>query len=282
MITDDHVEHFRTFGFTILRRQIELSRLERLSTELDTAFRDAFGARFDERPDVGGISGHYLPVMRRALTPTSLELVERLHPVARRFLEAEALPGPAEAILFFDQAPWHDDTGFGVTSVKFAAYLEPLDAASGALRVIPGSHVEPARSLTRVYERRVLVQSEEEVVAAVERLPAFVCETEPGDVIAFDMRLFHASIHGRDRRQWTVTFYRDPATPEETAEVGGALADDVAADYGSWGEYDPRRYPFYDPDWIAEVEQTWRAGSIRRLRELGVLDAAARSVEGAP
>jgi hypothetical protein len=35
----------------------------------------------------------------------SLEVVAHLHPVARRFLGAEALPGPAEAILVFGEAP---------------------------------------------------------------------------------------------------------------------------------------------------------------------------------
>jgi hypothetical protein len=277
MITDEHVEHFRTFGFVILRGQVPPEHVERLSAEVDTAFRDAFGAAFDERPDPGGISGHYLPVMSRTLTPASLDLVERLHPVARRLLDAEALPGPAEAILFFKEAPWHDDTGLDVTTVKFAAYLEPLDEANGALRVVPGSHAEPLRSLARAFDRRVTCQSSEELAPAVERLPAHVCRTDPGDVIAFDVRLFHASIRGRDRRQWTVTFYRDPATPEDAAETSAALCDGVAADYGSWGAYDPRRYPYYDPAWIAELEGTWRAGSIRRLRELGVLDAAARS-----
>jgi hypothetical protein len=263
-----------------LRRQLDLELVERLSAEVDRAFRDAFGKRFDERPDPGGISGHYLPVMSRALTPTSLELVEHLHPVARRLLGGEALPSPAEAILFFDQAAWHDDTGFDVAAVKFASYLEPLAARSGALRVLPGSHLEPLHSRALEFDRRVTTQRREEVAEAVGRLPGLVCDTEPGDVIAFDLRLLHASIHGRDRRQWTVSFYRDARSPEEAEAVAAALGDDVAADYGSWGEYDPRRYPFFDPEWLAESERSWRAPAIRRLRELGILDSAARSVEG--
>ncbi len=281
MITEEHVEYFRTFGFVVLRRQLVAETVERLSAEIDRAFRDAFGKRFDERPDPGGISGHYLPLMSQALTPGSLELVEHLHPVARRLLGSEALPSPAEAILFFGEAPWHDDTGSEVTAVKFAAYLEPLTAGTGALRVLPGSHLEPFRTAAREFERRTTTQRRDEIPEAVERLPGLSCETEPGDVIAFDPRLFHASVGGRDRRQWTVSFYRDPVSPAEAESVAAALLDDVATDYGSWGEYDPRRYPFYDPEWVAETEQTWRGPAIVRLRELGVLDAAAGSVEGA-
>jgi hypothetical protein len=282
MITAEHVEYYKTFGFVILRRQLHEQMLERLSAEISSAFRDAFGARFDERPDCGGISGHYLPVMSASLTPTSLEIVEQLHPVARRFLDGEALPAPAEAILLFGEAPWHDDTGFAVASVKFAAYLEPLTAGNGALRLLPGSHLQPYRNAARGFDRSVSPQRREEIRAAVERLPGHACETDPGDVIAFDQRLYHASINGCDRRQWTVSFYRDPASFEEAGEVGAALTDEVVSDYGSWGEYDPRRYPFYDPEWIANVEQTWRAPAIRRLRELGVLEAAARSAAVVP
>jgi hypothetical protein len=278
MITTEHVEHFQTFGFVMLRRQFLPDTVERLSEELNRAFRDAFGARFDERPDPGGIAGHYLPVMSASLTPVSLELIEHLHPVARRLLGAEALPSPAEAILFFKEAPWHDDTGGDYSAVKFAAYLEPLRAENGALRLMPGSHRQPFRSAVEAFDRSVSAQHDDEIAATVERLPGCVIETEPGDVIAFDPRLHHASIHGRDRRQWTVTFYGDPSTPEEAAEISAALADDVADDYGSWGEYDPRRYPFYDPEWVATTEQTWRGASIGRLRELGTLAAAARSI----
>ena len=200
MITEEHVEHFRTFGFVVLRRQLSTETAERLSAEVDRAFRDAFGQRFDERPDPGGIIGHYLPVMSPGRTPASLELVEHLHPVARRLLGAEALPSPAEAILFFQEAPWHDDTGFEVAAVKFAAYLEPLTAGTGALRVLPGSHLEPFRTAAREFERRTTTQRRDEIPEAVERLPGLSCETEPGDVIAFDPRLFHASVGGKRQK----------------------------------------------------------------------------------
>jgi hypothetical protein len=276
MITEEHVAHFRTFGFVILRAQLEPELLERLSTEMERAFRDALGASFDERPDPGGIAGHYLSVMSTERTPVSLDLVEQLHMVARRLLGADVLPTPAQAILFFKQAGWHDDTGFDVSAVKFAAYLEPLDASNGALRVLPGSHVQPFRAQVREFDSRLTVQTDDELVGAVERLPAYVCETRPGDVIAFDMRLHHASVRGRDRRQWTVSYYRDPVAPEEVHGVTANLLDYAEP----WSDYDGERYPSYDPAWVAAVEETWRAPAIQRLRELGVLDAAARSAGG--
>ena len=279
MFCEEQVEHYHAFGFVVLREQLDAATVEALSNEIDGAFRDAFGSYFDERPDPGGISGHYLPVMSAARTPGSLALIERLHPLARRLLGGEALPSPAQAILFFEQAAWHEDTGFDVSSVKFAAYLEPLTAGNGALRVLPGSHLAGYRELAKQFDRRVMAQSREELSAAVARLPGHACETTPGDVIAFDQRLYHASVNGRDRRQWTVTFYRDPQTEQETAAVSAALSDEVAPGYGSFGDYDPKRFPFYDPDWIGRLEQSWQAPAVGRLRELGILDAAARAIE---
>ncbi len=47
-----------------------------------------------------------------------------------------------------------------------------------------------------------------------------VLETEPGDVIVFDEHVWHASMGGRNRRQWSATFVLDPATPAEERAVG--------------------------------------------------------------
>jgi hypothetical protein len=277
MLTDEDVQHYRTFGFVVLRKQLDQTTVTALAAEVDRAFVDALGDHFRDRPDEGGIRGHYLPVMSTSRTPVSIGLVEHFHMVGQRLLGGRVLPAPAEAILFFDQAPWHDDTGFEVHAVKFAAYLEPLQASTGALRVLPGSQLDSFRTLARDFDRRVMAQRSEEIPETVERLPGYVIETEPGDVIAFDLRLYHASIRGTDRRQWTVTCYLDIEEAAPASELADALADEVAPDDGSWGHYDPQRYPFYDPAWIARAEQDWRAPALRRLRELGVLEAAAKS-----
>lgn len=81
-------------------------------------------------------------MMSRTRTPRSLALVEdpRFLAAAGQLLGATMLPLYAEGILYFGEAGFHDDAGPGVKAVKFVAYLEPLTAASGALRLLPGSH----------------------------------------------------------------------------------------------------------------------------------------------
>ncbi len=53
---------------------------------------------------------------------------------------APALPAYAQGNLLSGEAGFPTDCGTGSQGVKFAAYLEPLTAASGALQLMPGSH----------------------------------------------------------------------------------------------------------------------------------------------
>jgi hypothetical protein len=50
MLTDEYVEHYRTFGFVVLRKQLDEQTIAALSQEVDWALRNAFGERSDERP----------------------------------------------------------------------------------------------------------------------------------------------------------------------------------------------------------------------------------------
>src|SRR5262249_35930230 len=61
-------------------------------------------------------------------------------PVATTLLGGPVLPTRAKGVLYGGDTPWHADSAFAVASVGFAAYLEPLRAETGALRVLPGSH----------------------------------------------------------------------------------------------------------------------------------------------
>lgn len=267
MLTDVQIDHYRTFGFVLLRGHLDSETIAALSDEIDRAFRDAFGSYFEERPtEEGGITGHYLPVMSVERTPASVGLVERLVPVAEQLIGPLALPSPAEAVLFFEQAGLHTDSGFAVPGAKFAVYLEPLTAATGALRVLPGSHHQPYGELAQRHEWGYAPSNAEELCRAIESIPMVPLETEPADVIVFNEHLLHASIHGRERRQWNVTYYPAPATPEQTEAIRGILLDHVHEGYGSWGHYDPARYPFYDPAWL-DPDKPF----VARMRAIGAL-----------
>ena len=71
---------------------------------------------------------------------------------------------------------WHPDTPDGTRiAVKFIFYLDPLEADTGALRVIPSSH------LLRGAERNAF--SEAVSATPLQGVPCQAIATEPGDVI---------------------------------------------------------------------------------------------------
>jgi hypothetical protein len=138
--------HFRAFGYVVLRRALTSQEIARLRHECQTAVRDATGPWFGRQQPGGGIEGHYIPASG-AHTPVSLELCQRFAGTAEQLLGRPALLAFAHHTLFFDAAGWHTDTGHDVPSLKVAAYLEPLDATSGALRLLSCSHRMPWRDL---------------------------------------------------------------------------------------------------------------------------------------
>src|ERR1041384_4734241 len=102
---------------------------------------------------------------------------------------------------------WHCDTSTpDFRSVKFVAYLDPVGADSGALRVLPGSQVSPwhERLLPIGAKRDLKTSGNPDSAAAAGTLrltdvPAQVCTSTPGDVFAFDLRTWHSSWNGSPR-----------------------------------------------------------------------------------
>ena len=87
----------------------------------------------------GDIRFQYVPMMT-AETPVSLSLLDRAGTVAAALFGGPVLPTRAKGVRYFGDTPWHTDSDSPLTSVGFLAYLEPVGAESGALRVLPGSH----------------------------------------------------------------------------------------------------------------------------------------------
>jgi len=172
MLTTAQASHFTTFGFAVLRGFLT-DRAAALRAEADAAIRDAYAATYDERV-IDGISGHYLPMAAR-LTPVSTSLTcddPRFIDAAQQLLSGPVIPECPEGVLYFAEAGWHTDDGIGVRGVKFAAYLDELTAANGALRLVPGSHHPEQHARLAAYQRRqppVRTGADEDRVRALAR-----------------------------------------------------------------------------------------------------------------
>lgn len=246
---------FRTFGFVVLRRLFDA---DSLIEEIDRVMRDGLLAPSDESDRVG-IRFRYVPMMTTE-TPVSLSLLDQLEAVAATLIGCPVIPTRAKGVLYAGDTPWHSDSSFPLASLGFAAYLESLTAGNGALRVLPGSHrPELAEALRRLGAAGAPAAS----------LPAHAVATEPGDIIAFDEHLFHASAGGSRRRQWRLDYLEDPVGADAEENTRSYFRSIYPPD-GEIG-YDVGRFGSYGLDWRASGRP-----SVERLEKLGVYALADR------
>jgi Phytanoyl-CoA dioxygenase (PhyH) len=264
---DAQVDWFRSFGYLVLRGFFEPATIDALRAEMVATMLAVHGDRYHERDESGGMAGHYTCLLG-PWAPRTVELVDslRLVGLAERLVGSGVLPSPCDTqgIRYFDHAGWHCDSGIDIRGVKFVAYLEPVDATSGALRVMPGSHRLTDAGLGHLYA----------IDLEVPDVPGQVLATEPGDVIAFDPLLWHASWGGTDRHQWSTMYVRDSITP--------SWREGLLTWYAAGAEYVdelPEGYRPFDRRWVADgsgdiadrrFDQRHRW--IYRFDGLGVLD----------
>jgi hypothetical protein len=205
-----------------------------LTAEIDQVMHDGLVADVSR---TGGIRFQYVPMMT-AKTPVSLSLLDRVQAVAAAMLGGCVVPTRAKGVRIHGNTPWHTDSASPLPSVGFLAYVEPLGADDGALRVLPGSHHPDFRDALHGlgFDR-----------TAASALPAHVVVTEPGDLILLHEHLFHASFGGGTRRQWRVDFVNAPVDAEAEELTRSYFAKLYPSDWD--GGYDVDRYPSYGPDW---------------------------------
>jgi Phytanoyl-CoA dioxygenase (PhyH) len=268
MFSHQEIAHFRTFGFVVSRALLGDAEVNALTAEVTEEIREAFGGiGTDTDPEgTGGIRGDYLPLsVDRA--PVSQSLIaddSRLFQGAAGLLGRPVVPTPPIATCFTSNAGWHTDQGPAVGGVKFLAHLQPRTAATGALRVLPGSHKPGFGGHVCDY----FAQDPARQGFAGWPVPSVVLETRPGDVIAFDVHLFHASAGGGNRLAWTIEYLPWPGINNAKRLRG---VRDLVIDAADYGGYDRERWPAWR-EWAAGARRIPSRGlALERLRLLGVL-----------
>jgi Phytanoyl-CoA dioxygenase (PhyH) len=268
VLTHQQILHFRTFGYVTLRSLLSPAEASTLRQEVTGALTDAFGAIATEPDDLGGISGDYLPLaVSRA--PFSLALIAddpRTFLSSSQLLGSPTVPSIGIATRFTGDSTWHTRQGPDAGGVTFWADLEPRTARTGALRLIPGSHL-------REFERQLWdYRAAEPAMSGFEswEWPHVVVETEPGDVIAFHAHLMNCARGGTPRLSWTIDYLPWPGLgqPDQMKIVRDLIIDDAEFDHE---DYDRERWPVWR-EWAAgAVQLPSRAIALERLELLGVL-----------
>lgn len=271
MLTHQQILHFSTFGYLILRGLFSQSEMKALRDEVATALADAFGRPGTEPHQTGGINGDYLPLaVDRA--PFSQSLIaddERTFLASAELLAGPTVPSVGIATCFTGDSTWHTRLGPAIPGLTIWVDLEPRTSESGALRLIPGSHIPD-------YERQLWDYCRAAPSASGFAQPDWpdwphvVAETEPGDAVAFHAHLFTCAQGGTPRLTWTIDYLLWPglADPDRMRLVRDMALDDVEFDHE---DYDRDRWPVWR-EWAAGAStSSSRALAVERLKLLGVL-----------
>jgi hypothetical protein len=267
MLTCQQIRHFHTFGFLVLRDVLTPQEVEKIDREFEVGLAEA-----DHAPRGAGERRQLTWSNLRPDMPFATGLLED----ARCVRVAEQLFGPdvvgcdsGASHFAGGQSPWHPDTqDMHLFGFKLAFYLQPLDANSGALRFLPGSHKVPYYD--DLFE--VLWPNGDATGCNVNvpDYPAFVCQTHSGDAVAFNFHVWHASWGGStDRRMVSLQYQKNPTTPHEQASIHKHVKanEQVMKEFGRDG-------PFHHPYWVSNpggsrLRERW----IGKLREWGYIRA---------
>jgi ectoine hydroxylase-related dioxygenase (phytanoyl-CoA dioxygenase family) len=196
-LTERDVLFFRGFGFLVLRG-LFADEIVEITAAFDEVFatQGAFtmrwpGYRFRDRHGIGDFVERH-PRLHALATDA------RLVTIATTLLGADAHAYQSDGSIYCCETEWHYDTATEAPNerhMKFAFYLEPLDEANGAPRVLPISHHDPELYMSGPLQPYLGFDGaiEQRTGVAGERLPYYALPTAPGDVLAWDFRLLHAS-----------------------------------------------------------------------------------------
>jgi len=267
ILSDWQKQEFATLGFLILRQSFSPEEIDKIEAEYEIGRK--------QMTTLGllpvGVRGqlNWSNLRRNAPTLRRLPEDERLAAVSEQLLGPEAFMVHCNSNQFTgSETEWHRDAKYPkLRGLKFALYLQPLRADNGALRVIPGSHLPCfSAALDQLQLAGVNIGEDHSYLHLLGRtvadFPCYVCATNPGDMIVFDLRLWHASWGGGNRRLVSSDFHAYPASVEERdAEI--TFRDMHRSSMQTYRSPQPQ----YGPEWLKNSR-----GSVRRARWITALD----------
>ncbi len=267
MLSATQIAFFHTFGYLHVRDYFS-EDIGWITEEFEAAWSEVQNAGHD------GSRRTIFPGTFIAATPRLTTLLENPRVAAA----CTALLGhgygfhATDGNLYAGDTPWHSDAFANwpekttARHLKIAWYLDPLTRSSGALRVIPGSHLEGDRYCAEL-DRLLPSWSPDHVREwAGADIPAVAVESRPGDLVCFDHRTKHASFGGTGRRRMFTTNWiqgsHTPAMHRAILDIFRYARDaakvDWNADRGPWfSQAPPAREPV-----------------LRQLKEFGALAMA--------
>jgi Phytanoyl-CoA dioxygenase (PhyH) len=210
-LTAQQLRFFQTFGFIVWRQAFSSDEASWISRQFDDVLaEDRQGREFvgDKRQGVLGF------VEQREQLWQLLE-DDRIYLTVEQLLGAGFVWIGSDGNLYVGNTGWHPDNSAAYRRVKVAFYLDPVDKATGCLRVIPGSQLSGLADRLKGCPPRGDADESPYGMDGSD-IPYFPLDSRPGDVVFFNQGVYHASYGGKTgRRMFTLNF---GAKPEEDAD----------------------------------------------------------------
>lgn len=210
-ITPQQIKYFETFGFLAIPG-LFTAEMDRITA----GFEGAFAANATWDTNVGLHFGE-----QRSILPQVVSLHEdlswllddaRVHEIVSKLLDPQYEYAESDGNIFSCDTSWHADNYAAPLEkrhLKLSFYLDPLDAETGAIRMIPGTNhfLSPYAKTVR---QTTLDPAKIPEIYGVEahELPSYVLKTQPGDLVVWNFRIVHASFGGGNRRRLFSLNYR--------------------------------------------------------------------------
>ena len=215
-------KYFDMFGFIVIRNALSQEELRVIEKEYQLGFQktlDHHSEAYDMRkqfnwsnlnemcPNLCDLPSH----------PLILKTVKKLigKKIFPYLCNSNNFNGPA--------TEWHTDQNQDIdcSSVKVAFYLDELDQKNGGLRFLPCSHKEPLNSELWDFglkgsSKGGIDDYESKSGIPIDQVPSYNSATNPGDMIVFNLKIWHSSWGGgTNRRNITINYSKYPETRKE-------------------------------------------------------------------
>jgi hypothetical protein len=214
-LTEAQVAFFHQFGFVHLPGF--LAEVEAVSEAFDQVFAEHAPVESFAEVHFGGCNRALPALVDLHPTLTPLKTDPRVLGVVRSLIPGEYEYRESGGNVYECDTSWHCDiydSPLDQFHIKFLFYLDPADAATGALRVIPGTNhamSDFARSLRRDLEP--WMEIEPRLGIEPEQVPCWPVPTRPGDLVVLNFRTIHGTFGGPPGRRLLTLNYRATARP---------------------------------------------------------------------
>jgi len=211
-LTDQQKQFFLTFGFV---------RLPGLVKDDIAQITTGFQRVFDQNPDDIVTWIHethennnrlFIPqFIDRHPYLKKLKTDDRIEAINKDLIGEDVMFRGSDGNLFECGTRWHNDAygaDMSKVNIKYGLYLDQIDAGSGALRFLPGTHYFNESYSKSV--RKNLKNPEANLGINDDEVPAFVYPNVPGDVIVWDYKIMHATCYAGNTRRMIAMDFSEP------------------------------------------------------------------------